>query len=144
MTLISRRLPMAALLLACLAILAGCAGAPATRAPADPMAALEQRASQRWQHLVAGEFAQAYAFLSPGQRSTESEQQYVARMQGQPFKWQRADWRGADCASEDACTVRMGISYSVAMPSAGDVPAITQFNEGWIRLDGVWYFVQAE
>lgn len=135
------RLPLLAL---ALALLAGCAGGPATRAPADPLAALEQRAAQRWQHLIAGEFAQAYAFLSPGQRSTESEQQYVARMQGQPFKWQRADWRGADCASDEACTVRMGIGYAMAMPSAGDVPAITQFNEGWIRLDGVWYFVQAE
>ncbi|MDZ3822423.1 MAG: hypothetical protein U0S76_02360 [Pseudoxanthomonas sp.] len=144
MTAPSRRLSMAAPFLALVAVLAGCASAPASRAPADPMAALEQRAGQRWQHLVAGEFAQAYAFLSPGQRSTESEQQYVARMQGQPFKWQRADWRGADCASEEACTVRMGISYSVAMPSAGDVSSITQFNESWIRLGGDWFFVSAE
>lgn len=139
-----RRLSMAAPFLALAAVLAGCASAPATRAPTDPMAALEQRAGQRWQHLIAGEFAQAYAFLSPGQRSTESEQQYVARMSGQPFKWLHADWRGADCAGEDACTVRMGISYAVPMPSAGDVSSITQFNESWIRLDGEWLFVSVE
>lgn len=124
-----------------MALLAGCAGGPSSRTAADPLADLEQRATARWQHLIADRFAEAYAFFSPGYRSTRSLEGYSAGVRSAALRWESIEWQEARCASEDSCTAILLLTYAVRMPGAGDVPGVRQLEEQWVRLDGTWYHV---
>ncbi|MBX3725763.1 MAG: hypothetical protein KF823_07580 [Xanthomonadales bacterium] len=134
-------LPLLTLAMMVWALLAGCASNPAGRAPADPLVALEQRATARWQHLIADQFAEAYAFFSPGYRSTRSLEGYASGARSAALRWDGIEWQEARCANEDSCTAILLLTYSVRMPGAGDVPGVRQVEEQWVRLDGTWYHV---
>lgn len=134
--------------------LAGCA-APVDRArPTEPAAGpssasparseaetVEQAATRYWTHLVNGNAAEAYEYLSPGYRQTISREQYVERIRNLPVRRTGAQFLDKDCPEPDVCHVRMMISFRITMAVAGvgEVSSVDFRTEKWIRSGGKWY-----
>lgn len=144
-------------LLAAIALLAGCQsggsrpeGAPTSaKAPGSAAAAassegaLLTRANERWQLLIAGKFADAYAYLSPGFRDVVDQEEYVQTMARRQVFWTKAVAGDQDC-SDGLCRVRVDVLYTVNMPvmGVGEVSSSTTVIENWLLgEDGLWYFV---
>lgn len=112
-------------------VVAGCA----TLAPATPEQVVRQRSQERWNDLVKGDFKAAYAFMSPGSKSVESEEKYAGRLR-------RDFWKGAqvdkvECPSQDACDVSLTIEYEF-MGRRTKTPLL----ESWVREGSNWWYVQ--
>lgn len=128
----------AACLLAAVAGL-GLGGCAATGAPnADEV--VRERAQERLDLMLAEDYTAAYAYLSPGYRSSVTSAAYLKAMALRPVRWTGARVAGTEC-TEDACEVRVAIDYAVY----GAVPGVSRFDgksaatEDWIRVDGEWY-----
>ena len=139
-----RRLPRAALaglvLAASALVLSACSNTPSrSTAQQDPMAALQERVEAYWQHLIAREYDQAYTYLTPGYRSTYSEEDFSRINRRNPVSWERAQWQEAECETVDSCQVTLLATYSVRMPGAGRVQSMRQQPQRWIRSQNQWY-----
>lgn len=137
-----------AALAALLAIgLAACAGTGGSRsaASADP-AVLEKLSIQRWQHLLAGEFGEAWEYFSPGYQATQPRERYVAEMKDRPVKWTKVEYVGQECAASDSCKVKVKVGFRVrmAVTGVGWVDADRVVTESWIFLDGKWVYLPPE
>lgn len=134
------RIPFLAL---ALTLLAGCAASGGKSVATVPP---EERAQQRWDALLAGDFIKAYGFLSPGMRSESTAEAYAAQMSVRPVKWQAAEVAGAECEADDAgglcrVTVRVTFTAPANTPGVKQLGSTTSLIERWIQVDGQWYFV---
>lgn len=100
-----------------------------------------ERAVARWQHIIAGRFADAYALLSPGYRQTISQPDYEMAIRNRPLRWTDASYMDQSCTSDDLCTVKIMLNFEVQMPSVGVVKSQDVLEEKWIRSEGDWYFL---
>ncbi len=122
-------------------LLAGCAGMGAK----PPEEAASERARERLDHLLAGDFAAAYEYLSPGYRSGVSLNDYQRKMLSRRFQWREATVGQSEC-SEDVCKVRISMDFVVV----GALPGVSRYEtkgggeENWIRTDGQWYYLPKE
>jgi len=118
-----------------IALLAACA---ATQ-PAGGDA--KNRAQERWDALLAGDFDAAYAFYSPGYRSSHSRVDFEIDLRSRRVRWTAAKVLEASCEA-DLCTVQSKVNYKVNRP----VPGVPEWNsseqiaERWVRIDGQWWF----
>lgn len=119
-------------------MLAACAGG-AGKSGGSTETVIERRAMERWNLLIAGDYAKAYEYFSPGYRSTRPVGAYVAAVKPAIMTWRSVDWRGVECDTPDSCEARFILHYTVQMPSAGATPGVTEVKERWVRLDGRWY-----
>ena len=144
-------------LAACAVLLAACAGGGTRPAPADDAAPAtasapaaggpEARAKQRWELLVAGKFAEAYEYLSPGYRSIQARDEYASSLVGRPVKWLGADIKGKNCPpGAGFCDVNVDVHYEVqsTLPGVGKLKSFGPVMERWIEIEGNWYFVPKE
>lgn len=112
-----------------------------TACTAPEPVSVEERAQQRWDHVVAREFEQAYTFFSPGYRETTPLHEYMIDVLSRPVRWVDAEVIGASCL-EDVCRLSVAVTYQ---PAAGPAhfrqlrPTRT-IEERWIRVDGVWWY----
>lgn len=144
-----RALYRASALLLALALAAGCAGTGAERAPApaatpSPEAEVQKRALERWEHLVARRFRQAWAYLSPGIRSARPVDRYESEMSMRPVRWTRVEPVDAECETDPAvCTVRIKVWYQVRshLTGVGMVGGDSEVSEQWILSGGEWVHV---
>jgi len=108
----------------------------------EPENGLSVRAQSRWDVLLAGDYEAAYAYFSPGYRSTTSMIDYAVKIRTQRVHWTSAEYRDHSC-TESTCTVRFDIGYTVAKPVAGldkwDGSSITE--EKWIKTNGQWWYL---
>lgn len=119
------------------------AAAPPSKAPTG----LEARAKARWDLLVAGKFAEAYEYLSPGMRAITARDAYAASLVGRPVKWLGAEVKGKECPEgEGFCDVAVDVSYEVqsTLPGVGALRSVGPVQERWIEIEGNWYFVPKE
>ncbi|MDX1461216.1 MAG: hypothetical protein R3348_09195 [Xanthomonadales bacterium] len=123
-------------------VLASCASAP--RAPEQPES-IEERAVARWNHLIAGEFEQAYSYLSPGYRTSVSLDTYRESLSKRKLDWTGARFIGSEC--DDArCQVRILLDYRVV----GAVPGVRTYTgksisqENWVLVDESWWHVPSK
>lgn len=103
---------------------------------------VEQRAQQRWDALLAGDFEKAYGFYSPGYRSSHSRVDFELAIRSHRVAWTAAKVQESQCDG-DACTVMTKIGYRVGSPVPG-VPkweSERRMEERWIRTQGQWWFV---
>ena len=130
----------------CLALAACASGGGARPAGTGKDDALQARAVERWNLLIAGKTAEAWEYLSAGVRSTKPKEQYASEMANRPVKWESVAFESKECAKPDACTVRLVVEYSVELPIAnvGRVRSPAVIDERWIAVDGNWYHVPAE
>lgn len=119
-------------LLACL-LLAGCA----TTAPvAEPQDLVRDRASARWQALVAGDFAKAYTFTTPTFKKTMTEQAYKGQFAN--AQWMGAEVVGVTCAQPAVCVAKVRLDSKVSLPRTTMKKITTHFDETWVLEDGQW------
>lgn len=98
------------------------------------------RAQARWDHLIAGEYAKAWEYFTPGYRETSPVEQYVASIQQRPVKWEEAEVLSSEC-EDSRCDVVVEIGYSVPGARAGldTVQPSRPVRETWIFSDGQWW-----
>jgi hypothetical protein len=132
------------LLAALVVLLSACAaGTPAPSADRSPEEHLSARAAARWQHLIAGEWEQAYALLTPGYREVNDFDAYRQTMRERKIDWTAAHVTGVECESESRCTVRVRMEYSVigGIPGVRDMSSVRTSAETWLKLGKDWYFL---
>lgn len=108
---------------------------------------IDQKASNRWQALIAGDYEKAYSYVAPSHRELENLNSYETRLATARLSidWQEADFVKKDCA-ELTCEVTMEIKYLYKFNkrSLGETRGVTTVNEQWIKSDGKWYFLPEE
>jgi hypothetical protein len=124
--------------LAVVALLIGCATAPDI-----PEQTVEERAQARWDHLVARQFGQAWAYYSPGFRATTSAEDFTFDMVRRQVRWTAAEVLSSECQG-DRCQVFYRVEYK---PATGpthfrDMALNRTQEESWIRSEGQWWYVQ--
>jgi hypothetical protein len=130
----------------CLAGLLALAGCATTSGPvgseALPQGALtperqaeivKKRFQERWDALIAKDYARAYSYLSPSARALLTEAQFTSRFSKGNFK--KAEPLEITC-EEDVCEVRFVLTYD-----HGRVKGIpTPTGEKWFFRDGEAWF----
>lgn len=125
-------------LAAAMAALAGCATTATTTSA--PEQQVSQLASQRWGHLIDGQWQKAYDMLTPAYRSLHDLREYQSQFKG-AVQWRRAEVANTTCEAEK-CEVR--IELTVASPfgrGKGDTIS-TFFTETWLNEGGRWYYYE--
>ncbi len=119
------------------------AGAASGKAELVKEVTLKDRALNRWNLIIAGDFGRAYDYMSPGYRSTRERADYVTVMSQRPIRWSKANVFDEACESTDACTVKIQLDFQIEMPVAGvgKVDSLSVVDEKWLRVDGVWYML---
>lgn len=140
---------LAAASLALVLVLSGCAGTgtgtPTSAATAPvPEQTVEERAQARWDHIVARDFAAAWAFYTPGYRLITPQPEFIAMMAGRPVVWEAAEVRSSECAQPDRCTVTSLVAYRVPNAPTGinQMTVERELREEWLYVEGQWWFVQ--
>lgn len=147
-------LAMAALLSACASTQdkdeapkagAGLSTSDGVKVSTDPLAPLERRATDRWKLLIAGDAAGAYAYLTPGYRTTKTSEQYAEWVRTRQIKWKAAFYSDHQCESPDACKADLIVSAE-SMLRGVSTPQLSSgtISEDWLRIDGVWYHLPKE
>ena len=119
--------------------LAGCA---TTQSQAARDALIQQRAQARWDALLAGDYATAYSFATPGYRSATTETDFEINMRSRRVGYVSAEYKGHSC-QEALCSVEIRVGYKVVRPVAGlpEWQSTSVVEERWINSDGQWWFV---
>ena len=100
----------------------------------DASAEVRDRAQGRWDALLRGDVAAAYAYLSPATRGTVSLLQYQQRIR--VGFWKRALVETVSCEPE-VCKVGLRITYDFGGAKGVETP----LSESWIKGDGKWWAV---
>lgn len=134
--------PVVVICFLAVSLLAACAGTGAgSQAPVE--VTVEERAQERWEHMITRDFNAAWEFYTPGFRETNPQADFRAEMARRPIRWLSASVRSAECEG-DRCRVRVDVTYqAVAAPAGQSRNRLTRIlDENWVRLDGQWWFVQ--
>lgn len=132
-----RRNAVFAAVLAASLLAASCA----TSAPAAPELVVRERANQRWQALLAGDFEKSYNLLAPSYRAVTPLKRYRDGIGG------GAVWTGAEVVSvkcndaQDNCTAKVKISAKPLLGTRMGPQMTTHVDETWIAQDGQWWMV---
>ncbi|MCB1848963.1 MAG: hypothetical protein KDI04_16755 [Halieaceae bacterium] len=111
---------------------------------AAQVAALEKRVEQRWQALVARDYAAAYAFSTPVYRSVFPKDLYVLQFS---YAVER-QLTGVEVLNYDAAAAVASVAVrvmskpvkltSTASQAVGAVPVT--IHERWMLIDGEWWY----
>ncbi len=96
-----------------------------------------QRAVQRWQALIAGDFQKAYNYLSPGYRAVTSYGAYRGHF-GRAVAWTGVSLQGVTC-KKDVCDVKVDIEYRAL--GRIKLPGNARLREKWVRASGDWWLL---
>ena len=111
----------------------------------QPPQTVEDRINAYWQHVVNGELAEAYRYMSPGYKQAMSEDAYIGRQRSRTVAWTAAEIDdSSECAEVQACSVRVKLTYKVSVGLAGlDKPLEMDrvVRQNWLKVDNAWYFV---
>jgi len=125
-------------LLLSLGLLGACAANLSQKQP------IEERVNAYWKLTLSDDFLGAYAYLSPGYRSSVSSNQYQRLMLLKKVKWNEATYIESEC-TETTCKVVISLNYTVfaAVPGVKSFDSSQKINQSWVRADGAWYLVPA-
>lgn len=108
---------------------------------APPTEQLRQRVTDRWQALMAYDYAKAYTFATPAYRASVSAESYRSR-QGAALQRVSADIFSVDCPQPNQCKVRVVVGVKPPL-SQRHGPAITApVDETWLLEDGQWWMTE--
>lgn len=117
-----------------LVALSGCASTMPTGTPEQVVAQLAQ---QRWTHLIDGNWASAYAMLTPAYRALHTQRDYQNSFKSAAI-WKTTQVISATCEAEK-CEVRMELTVQNPMARRADDTLATNFTETWLQDGGRWY-----
>jgi hypothetical protein len=122
------------------------AGAPeedAAQPPLSPQEAaklerLRERAQQRWNALVARDFAKVYTFETPAFREAHTAAEH-AREFGGRVRWHLAHIKDLGYHPPDEAEVVVSLEYSFPLPTDDWARTTAEVREKWIFLDNEWW-----
>jgi hypothetical protein len=106
-----------------------------------PEEQVRQRATERWQALVAGKFSRAYSYDTPGFRAVVTPDGYRNRI-GSAIAWVGAEVIKVDCPEASQCVAVVRIDFKPVLSRKFDEKLSTHVNETWLFQEGQWYFFQ--
>ena len=106
-----------------------------------PQEQIRQRATERWQALVAGEFGRAYTYNTPGFRGVVSADGYRGRFGGSVI-WLGAEVVDVNCPETTKCMVSLRIDFKPLLSRKIGDKISTHLEETWLLEDGQWWFFQ--
>lgn len=107
---------------------------------------IAQRAVERWQYIIAGDFGAAYDYLTRGAKSVVSRDEYARRLAQAQVKWTGVGPIKVECEDEAACRVEVELDIQVQVPRAGEIVTKTYVQEDWL-LDGKdlrWHYLPGQ
>ena len=107
----------------------------------SPEEAVAQRATERWQYIIDGDFEAAYQYLTPGARAVMSFQQYAARMVQAQLRWTGVKPAEVICEDAETCKAEMTLDITVHAPGIGQRGTQTAQSEDWLKSGGQWYYL---
>lgn len=102
---------------------------------------VKQRATERWQALVAGDFDKAYSYNTPGFRALVSPAAYRGRT-GSAVKWVGAEVTQVNCPEPAKCNVRIKLNYQPVFGGKMTGSFSTHLDETWLQEDSQWWIFQ--
>lgn len=132
---ITRRWSLMALMAAG-ALLSGCASLQT-----KPEDAVTQRANERWQALLKGDIAKAYAYSAPGFRAVVDIQSFKGRT-GIAGRWLGAQVTNVSCDTPERCKAVIRLEFSTLIPGFTKDRMTTHIDETWLLEDGQWWIFQ--
>jgi hypothetical protein len=111
-------------------------------APEDTGNSIAERAQDRWDALLAGEYEKAYAFYSPGYRSTTSVFDLALRTKSQRVQWVSAEYKDHSC-DDSVCTVNVLVGFKIVKPVKGMKvwESSSLVDEQWVKTEGQWWYL---
>lgn len=101
--------------------------------------AVRDRATARWQALMAGDYAKSYIFTTPAFRKGTTEAVYLTQYEKKP-QWHGAEVLTVTCATPASCVARVRIDVKIALPRIKLDRITTHGDEAWLLEDGQWWF----
>lgn len=120
------------------ALLSACSAVPT----ASPQEQLRQRVTERWQALIAADYAKAYSYSTPAYRTLVTPEAYRGR-QGTAVQRVAADVFSVDCPEPTHCKVRVVVKAKPPFGKAFDGLISAPVDEAWVLEDGQWWVVLA-
>lgn len=102
---------------------------------------VRQRATERWQALVKGEFNRAYTFNTPGFRAVVTADGFRSRFGG-AVTWLGAEVIRVNCADASQCVATVRIDYRPTLSGKNNNLLATHLDETWLLEAGQWWFFQ--
>ena len=101
-----------------------------------------ERAQDRWDALLAGDFETAYGFYSPGYRSSRSVFDLAFEIRSRRVQWVSAEYRDHSC-DERVCTVNFEVGFKVIKPVRGlpEWESSSLVDEKWVKTEGQWWYL---
>jgi hypothetical protein len=111
-------------------------------APENTENSIEERAQDRWDALLAGDYETAYRYFSPGYRSSVSVVDFEIMVRTRRVRWVTAEYMEQSC-EESACTVKFKIGFKVARPVLGmpEWKGYDTVDEKWVKTKGQWWYL---
>ena len=128
--------PLGLALLATL-LLSACATLPGL----TPQDQVRQRATQRWQALLAYDYAKAYEFATPSYRALVTPESYRTR-QGAALQRTSAKVFRVDCPEPDKCQARIEVGVKPPLGKRYGAEITAPVDETWVLQNGQWWLVE--
>lgn len=103
---------------------------------------VRQRASERWQALVAGEFTRAYGFSTPSYRAVISADEFRNR-NGGAVKREGSEVVAVKCPETTRCIATVRIDFRPLFGGRFGDKINTHIDETWLLEDGQWWVFQS-
>ena len=118
-------------------LLSACAMAP----KAPPEVLVQQRANERWQALIKGDFDKAYAYSTPGFKAVVDSSGFRGRT-GIAGKWLGAEAIRVECDAPVKCKAVVRLDFKPLIYSKSFDKISTHIDETWLLEDGQWWHFQ--
>ena len=120
-------------------LMSGCAALGGADVKSDEYIA--ERALQRWNALIDGDFKKAYEFESPGYRKSKSLDYYRKQFGGW-VAWTGARVMHVKRLSDQLAEVRIHLEFDSYQSQTQSMQKdASYFNEKWIYTDDNWWYV---
>lgn len=124
-------------MLGLIALLSACA----SMSPRTPEDAVRERAQSRWNALLAGNWVEAYQYLSPGSRAVMPFERYRSTF-GAVVSWKSAQVHAVSCPQPDRCTASIKVTYVPTLRRGSLSTIETSVEESWLLDAGQWWLPQ--
>ena len=119
-------------------VLAACASMGSSK----PEDLVRQRASERWQALVAGDFTKAYTYSTPGYRAVVNAEMFRGR-HGAAVKWVGSEVASVKCPETMRCLVNIRLEVQPLLGGRFGDKIDTHIDETWLLEGGQWWVFQS-
>lgn len=104
---------------------------------------LDNRVIDFWNFKIDKDYKKAYNFLSPGWKSTESQESYAQRIEQSVVTWIDVKLKKKMCSKPGLCQVGLEVTYEYMFRGATTqkMTIPTMLVENWMLIDNIWYNV---